>query len=265
MPTKLGNKYYKAREAQEKLGMTYSGLRYQVLVGNLKSVVPPNGKQAVYIKDEVDQLARALRAFMEEKRDSPAKLVKITTRDEMKECQEISQTLFGVGRHLVDERMKLLEKNPDTYRALKDKDQIVGCFSMMPLKPGRIGEILKQAIPVMTSADDLVNFDEEKDIDLYLQMIAVSPSFTLLERRIYGSRLISGMIELIIDFGKRGIKIGTIAARSNTSDGIRLMRHMGFTEVEKATPERRTFVIDVKASGIPYLLEYKNALKNAQE
>jgi hypothetical protein len=29
-------------------------------------------------------------------------------------------------------------------------------------------------------------------------------------------------------------------------DGIRLMKHVSFTEISRATPERRTFIINVK-------------------
>ena len=43
-------------------------------------------------------------------------------------------------------------------------------------------------------------------------------------------------------------------------DGIRLMRHAGFTELEQLTPERRTFVIDVEESSIPFILQYKDVL-----
>jgi hypothetical protein len=36
-------------------------------------------------------------------------------------------------------------------------------------------------------------------------------------------------------------------------DGVRLMKHIGFTEMIPLTPERRTFSINVKESGIPFV------------
>jgi len=44
-------------------------------------------------------------------------------------------------------------------------------------------------------------------------------------------------------------------------DEIRLKRHSGFTEIEPLTPERRTFVINVEKSGIPFAKQYKDVLK----
>lgn len=46
-------------------------------------------------------------------------------------------------------------------------------------------------------------------------------------------------------------------------DGIRLMRHAGFTEIEPLTPERRTFVIDVEESGISFVMQYKGLLSKS--
>ena len=48
-------------------------------------------------------------------------------------------------------------------------------------------------------------------------------------------------------------------------DGIRIMKGIGFTEIEPLTPERRTFIINIKESGIPFVLKYKQALKEYQE
>jgi len=72
-------------------------------------------------------------------------------------------------------------------------------------------------------------------------------------------------METIIDMGKKGISIDTIAARSNMPDGIRLMKHAGFTEIGPLTPERRTFIINVQESGIPFIQQYKRVLLEVQK
>ena len=59
--------YYTAKEAQEILNMTYSALRNQVNIGNIHSFVPPGRRQAVYLKEDVDQLSREIEAFWEGK------------------------------------------------------------------------------------------------------------------------------------------------------------------------------------------------------
>src|SRR5260370_19690789 len=48
-------------------------------------------------------------------------------------------------------------------------------------------------------------------------------------------------------------------------DGIRLMRHFGFTEAEPKAPGFRDFFIEVAVSGIPFIVEYKAAPHAWQE
>ncbi|MEO8971449.1 MAG: hypothetical protein ABI406_07620, partial [Ktedonobacteraceae bacterium] len=62
----------------------------------------------------------------------------------------------------------------------------------------------------------------------------------------------------IVDLGKRGVIIDTLAARSDTPDGIRILKR-GFTEIPTLT-HTRNFIIKVKESGIPFVQEYKQAL-----
>ncbi len=190
--------------------------------------------------------------------------VRVTNREEMTECMEISQSLFGVGRETVDERMKILEKNPDSYHMLKYADEIIGYVAVMPLQVGQLKKVLRQTIPVKIDVEDIESLEGGKTIDLYLHAIGVKPGFTTSEKHLFGARLIAGLMDMVIGWGNLGISITTIAARSNMPDGIRLMKHAGFTEVEPLTPERRTFVINVKESGLPFILQYKKALKEAQ-
>ena len=254
-----GEPYYSAQKAEDELGMTYSGLRYQVIAGNIKSEIPRGRKQAYYRAKDVDQLANELKIYSIQRKHKPSEFVRVTTRDEMVECQEISQALFGVGRDTVDERMKLLAKNPDTYHILRDEDQVLGYTAIMPLKPGKLDSVLSQTIPVQVHPDDIEDFLAGKEIDLYLHAIGVRPGFTKGEKRMYGSRLVAGLINLIVEIGRNGIVIDTIAARSNMPEGIRLMKNIGFAEIEPLTPERRTFVIEVEKSGTPFVQQYKKA------
>ncbi len=265
MAIKEGKEYYTAAQTKQILGITDGMLYNYIDNGALERIIPPGKKQGVYKRGEVDQLARELQSFIIHRKTKPTKFMRVTTRQEMVECQEISQALFGVGRTTVDERMKLLEKNPITYHLLKNEDQIIGYAAMMPLKPGRLEKVLKQTIPVSIEAEDIEEPREGSSIDLYLHAIGIRPGFSTVEKHTYGSRLVAELITQIVELGKQGITIGTIAARSNMPDGIRLMKHAGFTEIEPLTPERRTFVIEVKESGIPFAKQYKDALRQWQE
>lgn len=259
----IGRDYYTAGETKTILGITNGQLYNYSDNGTLERVYPPGKKQAVYKKSQVDQLARDLNVFIAARKRKPTQFKQVETKEEMIECQEISQALFGVGRNTVDDRMKILRKNPETYHLLKDEDQIIGYVAIMPLKTEILENVLQQTLPVQIAPEDIEDFKESKTIDLYLHAIGVRPGFQAAEKHTYGARLVTGMMDIIIRWGKKGITINTIAARSNMPDGIRLMKHMGFTEIEPLTPERRTFVIDVKSSGIPFIVQYKKALEEA--
>ncbi len=264
MAIKESKEYYTAAQVKRILGVTDGMLYNYIDNGALERIIPPGKKQGVYKRIEVDKLAREMQTFIIHRKTKPTKYTKVTSREEMAECMEISQALFGVGRETVDERMKILKKNSDAYHMLRNEDQIIGYSAVMPLKPGKLEKVLKQTIPVKISAEDIEDFKQGSTIDLYLHAMGIRPGFTTAEKHTYGSRLVAGLIEQIIDLGKQGITIGTIAARSNMPDGIRIMKHVGFTEIEPLTPERRTFVIDVKESGIPFVRQYKTALNEKE-
>src|SRR6266516_3319452 len=254
--------YYTAAEAMKVLGVT-DGMFYNFIRNkDLEGTKLPGRKQNLYKKEDVDRMARELQAFIiQRKAHKATKFVKITTREEMREAMEISHALFGVGLDVLNERMELLAKNPDTYYVLKaEDDMIVGYTSIMPLKSGNLEKALGLTLQVKVEIDDIAEFEYGSHIDLYLTAIGVRPGFSTAEKHAYGAKLLSGLIEAIIDLGKRGVIIDSIAARSHTGDGIRLMRHAGFTEIPSLTPERRTFIIKVEESGIPFVMHYKNAL-----
>ncbi|GHO89939.1 hypothetical protein [Dictyobacter formicarum] len=255
--------YYTAAQTKNVLGITDGMLYNYVNNGTLERIIPPGKKQGVYRRSEVDRLASEMQAFIIQRKKKSTQFLPVKTVEEMQACQEISQELFGVGRTTTADRMKIVAKNPYTYHYLKDEDtdQIVGYTAIMPLLPGRLDKVLAQTIPVQIDPKDIASFTKPQEIDLYLHAIGVKPSFSNTDKHVYGARMISGLMELIIGLGEQGIVIKTIAARSNMPDGIRLMRHAGFTEISPLTPERRTFIIDVEQSGIPFIQQYKQGLE----
>ena len=256
-----GEAYYTAQKSQEILDMTYSGLKYQVSIGNIKSEIPKGRRQSYYRAKDVEQVSRDLKSFSLHRKNKPTQFITVTTREDVEKCMDISRALFGSERGDTEKHMRIINKNPETYFMIKDEDQAIGYTAIWPVKPERIINLLAQTIPVKITPEDIEVFEKGKSLDIYINVIGVKPGFTREEKRSYGSRLISGLIEVIVSLGKRGITIGTIAARSNMPDGIRIMKGIGFTEIEPLTPERRTFIINVKESGIPFIQQYKKALR----
>ena len=162
--------------------------------------------------------------------------------------------------------MAWLERNPDVYHVLKQGDQIVGYATILPLKTGtdKVNRLLGDTIAVDITPDDIVEFRPGVHTDLYVMSIGVKPSDDATEKHNFGSSIIRGLRRLLIDLGKKGVVIETIAGRSDTPDGIRLMRHIGFTELEPLLPGKRAFIIRVEESGVPLVMQYKQALRESK-
>jgi hypothetical protein len=82
-------------------------------------------------------------------------------------------------------------------------------------------------------------------------------------RRVTVVRLRNVGLIVLLELAERGIIIRRIIAHSFTSDGIRLMRNIGFTETPPKAQGLRDFMVDIESSGIPLLREYKQVLKNS--
>jgi hypothetical protein len=258
---KFSGSHYTAKEVKEKLGITQGRLNTYIRNGTLKPFTPPGKKQGVYRRNEVDQLARELQVF-EEIRQTTSSTFTQATKADLKATVQITRVLFGLregDEETLARRLTWVERNPDTFYVLKSEDQVVGYAAMLPLKPDKIEKILSgEESSQLTNADEIEEFKSGKPLTIYLMAAGVIPGLSHYEKRSYGARIVSGMINAIIDLGRKGVIIDTLAARSDTPDGIRIMKK-GFTEITSTT-HARNFVIKVRESGMPFVQEYKQAL-----
>lgn len=259
---KVGKDYYTAAQVKEKLGITQGTLYNYVRNGTLKPVVPPGKRQGVYPRSEVDQLAHELRAFMATRQKSASTFARATIED-VPDCARLSDEFFS-GLHFdVDKQIAWMKKNPDICYVVKDEGKVVGYVLLLPLDPQKIENILRgEESSLDLETEDIEEFIPGKPVHVYMASIVVSGKGSLAERRTYGARLVGGILKTLIDLGRRGIILKTIAARSSKPDGIRLLRGIGFTELLSNT-DRKNFVIDVEKSGIKEIVEYKQALKES--
>ena len=257
--------FYTPKEVREILGMTYSGIQNQVNVGNLHPVTPPGRKQKVYPKQEVDELKREMEAWSISRQQTkipPAKFVKATIED-MPEAVALADAIWGGYNNIpLAKRIEWLKKNPDIDYLLKQDSQIVGYFSLIPLRPETIDDLLTQRrVAKDLTSEDILPYTPGVAVDLYAMAIGTRPGVSLPQKREWGSGLLFGARRVILELGERGIVIGNIRAHSSKPDGINLMRHIGFTEVVSSIPGMHDFMIDVELSGLPFLVEYKKNLE----
>jgi hypothetical protein len=227
--------------------------------GTLKPVVPPGKRQGVYPRKDVDQLARELQLFMDTRRKQPTTFNKVTTREEVFESTKLSDDIFG-GHIDVDRQIAWIECNPDIMYVIKSEDKVVGYVIILPLKPEKIEKLLREEErTVDLEPDEIEVFKPGVPLHLYGGAIGVIIGLSLAEKRAYGARLVSGLFDVLIDMGRKGIVIETFTARSTKPDGISLLRNLGFTQIPSST-EKKDFILDVKKSGAREVMQYKQAL-----
>ncbi len=264
----MEKEFYTPKEVREILGMTFSALQNQVNVGNLHPVTPPGRRHKVYPKKEVDELKQEMEAWLISRQQTSipaARFVKATVED-MPEAVALSAQVFGDLNIIpFEKRIQWLQKNPDIDYLLKQDDQVIGYFSLVPLRPETIDDLLKRRrFAKELTVDDILTYEPGVPVDLYGMAIGVRPGTSLNKKREWGKVLLIGARRAILGLGERGIVIRSIQAHSTFPDGIRILRHIGFTEVVSGVTGMRDFIIDVEQSGLPFVMEYKEALKNWQ-
>lgn len=166
----------------------------------------------------------------------------------------------------LEKRIEWLKKNPDIDYLLKQDGQIVGYISLAPLAPETIEDLLtERRYAKDLTGDDILPYVPGRPVDIYGMGIGTLPNVSHSQKREWGAALLRGAGRVFEDLGHRGIVIRSIKAHSNTPDGVRMMRHLGFTETEAAIPNMRDFVIDVAPSGVPFIMQYKEAFAEWQK
>jgi excisionase family DNA binding protein len=254
--------YYTLTEAAKILNLSNAMVRRYVEKGKIHYHQPEGREHGFYLKKDVDNLANELDAFMMMQSKTSSTFER-ATEDDLKATVEITRVLFGLRdtpEATLARRLSWLRQNPEVFYILKSEGTVVGYFVWLPLKPEKIMNILNGTeYSQETNAEEIETFEPGKPLHIYLMGIGVRPGLSHFEKRSYGARLIAGVMKTIIDFGRRGIVIDTFYARSDTPDGIRILTQ-GFTETSSET-HARNFIIKVKESGIPFIQEYKRALR----
>lgn len=260
MPRATYEGHYTPAQVMQLLGINRKTLDNYVERGKLHRVTPPARVHSYFEKAEVDDLAREIESWLAASAAPPAHFMKGTMAD-MLECAQLVKTVFGVSPNS-ERRSGWIEKNPDVCYVVRVGEKIVGVAFLLPLTRERIQHIWSEEHTSPIMADDIQCFKSGQPIHLYALSMCVHPG-SLTNKRQWGARLIKGLMETIVDFGRRGIEIEDIWARSEYPDGIAIMQHMGMTELPSTT-QQRNFVIRVAESGIPLLMAYKTELARAQ-
>ncbi len=248
-----GEPYLKAEKALEILKMTYSGLRNQVIIGNIKKDFPPGRRQAYYRKKDVEDLAEAMGLI------------------ELYKTVEPAGKPFGDNAYGIEKRMEWFKKIPNGDYVLEHDGVIVGYFSMQGIKPETIEQIFNRRSGASVQLEDMEPIEPGKPLDIHISGIGVKTGLSRKDAKKYGLDLISGMLKQLIELGRQGIEIHRIWAKSSTVPGIKLSRDLGFAELGYINNEQIGFVLEMDPDKADhplvklYLERYQEALKSARK
>jgi hypothetical protein len=185
----------------------------------------------------------------------------IATPDDLPELAVLIEEIFGdaVNQPLWRERM---QRNREVGFLLREGStgagRVVGCYFMHPHTKEHVREILAQYAPVVSQPEDILSYEAGTSVNLYLRTVGITPSVSKKQKRHWGAILVRNYMRFIEELGQRGVIIENIWSRSETKDGINILSHMGFTQIE-GTGNYRNFFIDVPLSGLPMIMSYKRA------
>jgi hypothetical protein len=261
----MKNQLYTASEAREKLGgMAPSSFHRLVMAGKIRKITPPNKKQGLYVKDDVDKMAEAMQQFVEMyTTNETLELVAAQNESDIKATVQIARQHFGERAYGLERRMEWFSKEPEGDYLLKHDRVIVGYFCMKPVNPAAIDDhIFKPTGGVRT--EDIEEYIPGKELECYILGIATKLNTDGRFNRLYGAALISGVFERILELGKQGINICKIWTTSQTVTGIKLSRDLGFEELGYIDNEHIKFMLDTTKSTHPLIRMYREELAHHQ-
>jgi hypothetical protein len=196
-----------------------------------------------------------------------AKFRKAVSRDDIATTVEIEGEIFNSKTDNDDLYVDLWyswhQKNPEMFYVLEDSHRVVGFVSVLPLDRQKIEYILcEEESPSNITPDDIYTLQPNTPLDIYIHVMGIRPGFDKTTKHIYGANLLRGLIGIFRDFGQRGITIRTFFARTQMPDALRLLEHMGFTEIiPSLAPSKRHFFLEIDQSDNHFIREYKQALE----
>jgi hypothetical protein len=189
------------------------------------------------------------------------------TVEDMPEIASIIKDVFGAPPD-VAHWSRWLQHNSDVAYILRSNtdDRVVGVALIMAyVNEKKITDILANEVGPTTNPEDLVKkYVAGLKTSIYIRSVGVLPGVSKTQKRVWGSLLIRGLQSVFAEIGSKGVIIDKLFSRSETGDGISILRHLGFTEIVSVT-SYRNFMIDVPISGLNMIIKYKRAFTNWQK
>jgi hypothetical protein len=256
--------YYTASEAIKRLNMPKTTFHHYVKIGKIKKKIPYGRKEGYYEKSYIDKMAEASQLYAIQYAEEPTTF-SVATPEDVQGIYQVVTSLWGaLSATPVEKRLEWYKSNPEIDYVVKHEGIVTGYLSIMPLKHEIIEQLMSAKIRGWDiKPEDILPFTPGMELECY---VGAAVRAGLHDSKKYGMRLISGAIKVLKDLAQRGIIIKKMYGVSDTPDGIRLSRGLGFEEAPPAPGSTfRQFVLDLETSQSPFVQEYREILKRGQQ
>jgi len=256
--------FYTASEAMKRLGYASSTFYEYVDAGKIKKVVPPGKKEGYYLKAEIDKMIKARELFVLQYA-SDTSLFERAHEEDIQGITELGIELFGKhGSPSYEVRLAQYKANPKIFYVLKQDDIIVGYIGIFPLKHDAIEAIMSGMAEDrfrtgILTPENILPFEPGTEE----AFLIIGARQGVKKSTIYGTRLISGGIEVLEDFARKGTILKKLYGTSRTRDGIKLSKDLGFKQINPTAEEDDLlrFELDLETSKHPLLRKYHQIVK----
>ncbi len=265
--------FYTAAQAIKKLHMPRSTFYDMVKRGQIKKITPPHKRDGYYAREDVDKIAQAQEAFVLQYATDNSTF-EVAQEEDIDGIVDLNAELFGsVGSNKNREaryalRMTQYKANPQIFHVLKQDGIVVGYVGVFPLKEEAIEKIMsgmaESRFRTEVLAPEYITQFKPGEADNVFVIIGAKQNIK--KSKIYGARLIAGIIEFAEILARRGIIIKRLYGTSRTQDGIRTARGLDFKQITPITDEDHLFrfVLDLQETINPLFREYQHLAKEAK-
>ena len=264
----MGNqeqRFYTAREAQARLGLSRAMFFRKVSEGLIPKVVPPGMKQGLYPRRDIDALALSMNLMFEQY--DKVVFSRSTPADQVEELK-IGIRCFGSDFITpLPERIAFQQKSEFTFHSLKVDGQVVGYISLFRFPEAFLDDLLTgRRIERDITVKEVLPFPRLEPFRAYIDVFAIDPLLPAHLRHLYAGILIARFIDLVLHLLSNGYQITSLSTVATTLEGDTLLQKLGFRLLEgkSIAPGRAAYDYPLDREGIEGLRAHTRRKRRAR-
>lgn len=254
---------YTAKEARNKLGVTDDKFQYMVRTGLIKKVILPDRKYGMYPQSEVNRLAAAINATLDQYTKDESVFERATLADLPEIIAMCARNMPRVTS--IEKQRAWLKRNPESFYTLRENGEVVAYACILPINFAWLKRVLKDEVKMGDiPIEEIYPFTADKPFNLYIRDLIVDQTVGKDKATHHAQRILAELAHVITQMGTRGIDIKAVYALATSPQGNQLARKLGFRamiELENLTEGFMPYEIIVDESNSSLINEYKIELQ----